>query len=322
MKVYMDQVTKIAVCSRSFSKNVVLRSELLKRYAKVTFNDSGKTLSGNALKNFLYGQDKAITSLEIIDEDLLSCIPQLKVISKYGVGLDSIDLNAMCRYSKQLGWVGGINKRSVSELVISFAIGMLRRVRESNLDLVQGGWGTYVGGQLTGRTVGIIGCGHVGKDLVSLLSAFECKVLVYDVRDYSDFYKKNNITAVSLDELLKNADIISLHVPLNSKTEHMLNKNNMHLMKPTAVLINTARGGLVDEQCLQEMLKNGALHAAAFDVFEEEPFQNNELLKLDNFLATPHIGGSSNEAILAMGRAAIDGLENYYSPSLLLEEYS
>lgn len=318
----MDQVTKIAVCSRSFSKNVILRSELLKRYANVIFNDSGKTLSGNDLKKFLNGQDKAITSLEIIDEDLLSCIPQLKVISKYGVGLDSIDLNAMCRYSKQLGWVGGVNKRSVSELVISFAIGMLRRVREANLDLVGGGWSTHVGGQLTGRTVGVIGCGHVGKDLISLLSAFECKVLVYDVKDYSDFYKKYNVNAVSLDELLKNSDIISLHVPLNSKTEHMLNKKNMHLMRTTAVLINTARGGLVDEQYLQEMLKNGALHAAAFDVFEEEPFQNNELLKLHNFLGTPHIGGSSNEAILAMGRAAIEGLENYYSPSILLEEYS
>jgi phosphoglycerate dehydrogenase-like enzyme len=318
----MDQVTKIAVCSRSFSKNVILRSELLKRYANVIFNDSGKTLSGDDLKKFLNGQDKAITSLEIIDEDLLSCIPQLKVISKYGVGLDSIDLNAMCRYSKQLGWVGGVNKRSVSELVISFAIGMLRRVREANLDLVGGGWSTYVGGQLTGRTVGVIGCGHVGKDLISLLSAFECKVLVYDVKDYSDFYKKYNVTAVSLDELLKNSDIISLHVPLNSKTEHMLNKKNMHLMRPTAVLINTARGGLVDEQYLREMLENGTLHSAAFDVFEEEPFRNNELLNLHNFLATPHIGGSSNEAILAMGRAAIDGLENYYSPTLLLEEYS
>jgi D-3-phosphoglycerate dehydrogenase len=288
----------------------------------VIFNDSGKTLSGDDLKKFLNGQDKAITSLEIIDEDLLSCIPQLKVISKYGVGLDSIDLNAMCRYSKQLGWVGGVNKRSVSELVISFAIGMLRRVREANLDLVGGGWSTYVGGQLTGRTVGVIGCGHVGKDLISLLSAFECKVLVYDVKDYSDFYKKYNVTAVSLDELLKNSDIISLHVPLNSKTEHMLNKKNMHLMRPTAVLINTARGGLVDEQYLREMLENGTLHSAAFDVFEEEPFRNNELLNLHNFLATPHIGGSSNEAILAMGRAAIDGLENYYSPTLLLEEYS
>jgi phosphoglycerate dehydrogenase-like enzyme len=322
MKVYMDQVTKIAVCSRSFSKNAILRSELLKRYAKVIFNDSGKTLSGDDLKNFLNGQDKAITSLEIIDEDLLSRLPQLKVISKYGVGLDSIDLNAMCRHTKQLGWVGGVNKRSVSELVISFSIAMLRRVREANLDLVGGGWGTYVGGQLTGRTVGVIGCGNVGKDLISLLSAFECKVLVYDVKDYVDFYKKYNVTTVSLDELLKNSDIISLHVPLNSKTEHMLNKKNMILMKPTAVLINTARGGLVDEQYLQEMLKNGALYAAAFDVFEEEPFQNNELLKLHNFLATPHIGGSSNEAILAMGRAAIEGLENYYSPSILLEEYS
>jgi len=318
----MDQVTKIAVCSRSFSKNAVLRSELLKRYAKVTFNDSGITLSGNELKNFLNGQDKAITSLEIIDEDLLNCLPQLKVISKYGVGLDSIDLNAMCRHSKLLGWVGGINKRSVSELVISFAITMLRRVREGNLDLVRGGWGTYVGGQLTGRTVGVIGCGYVGKDLISLLSIFECRVLVYDIREYSDFYKKFNVTPVSLDELLKNSDIITLHVPLNAKTAYILNKNNMHLIKPTAVLINTARGGLVDEDCLQKMLINGALYAAAFDVFEEEPFQNNELLVLPNFLATPHIGGSSSEAILAMGRAAIDGLDNFYSPSILLEEYS
>lgn len=318
----MDQVTKIAVCSRSFSKNPILRSELLKRYSRVVFNDSGKTLFGDDLKIFLKDQDKAITSLEVIDDDLLCSLPNLKVISKYGVGLDSIDLNAMVRYSKLLGWIGGVNKRSVSELVISFAIAMLRRVREANLDLVGGGWGTFVGGQLTGRTVGVVGCGNVGKDLIKLLTAFECKVLVYDIKNYSDFYKQYSVVPVSLDQLLMSSDIISLHVPLNSKTKHMLNENNMCLIRPTAVLINTARGGLVEERYLCEMLKNSALYAAAFDVFEEEPFENHELLGLHNFLATPHIGGSSSEAILAMGRAAIDGLDNYYSPASLLGEYS
>jgi len=304
----MNLTDRIAVCSRSFSRNPILRSELLDRYKHVTFNDSGLQMEGAELIAFLRGHNKAITALEKITEEVLSQLPELDVISKYGVGLDMIDMTAMCRLGKKLGWSGGVNRRSVSELVISFSIALLRHVPSANRELLNGKWRQHVGGLLSGRTVGIIGCGHIGKDLVGLLKPFKCPILVNDIYDYQDFYTKHEIEAVSLDELLCRSDIVTLHVPLDKSTKGMLSSHKLRKLKSTSILINVARGGLVDEIELKMMLLNGELAGAAFDVFAMEPPEDAELLMLPNFLGTPHIGGSSEEAILAMGRVAIDGL--------------
>jgi phosphoglycerate dehydrogenase-like enzyme len=306
-----DVTAKVAVCSRSFSKNPALRAELLARYQKVTFNDAGRQLSGDALVEFLSGHDKAIVALEIIDESILARLPKLKVISKYGVGLDAVDVAAIRAHGKLLGWTGGVNRRSVSELVISFAIAMLRHVPAAHREVLEGTWRQHVGGNLTGRTVGIIGCGHIGKDLVHMLKPFACPILVHDIRQYSDFYAEHGIQSVSLEDLLARSDVVTLHVPLDDSTRNMLDSNRLALLKPAAVLINAARGGLVDEEALKRMLMDGRLLGAAFDVFAAEPPQDKELISLRNFLVTPHIGGSAHEAILAMGRAAIDGLDQF-----------
>ncbi len=310
-----SRASRVAVCSRSFSSNPVLRAELLARYSRVSFNDAGLKLKGDTLVEFLSGHDKAITALETIDESVLSRLPGLRVISKYGVGLDMIDMAAMRAHGKRLGWTGGVNRRSVSELVISFAIAMLRHVPAAHREVVSGAWGQHVGGQLTGRTVGIIGCGHVGKDLVSLLQAFDCPILVNDILDFPEFYVAHRIEPVGLETLLARSDIVTLHVPLDDSTRGMLDARRLAMLKPTAVLINAARGGLVDEVALKNLLSNRRLAAAAFDVFAVEPPTDHELLGLPNFLVTPHIGGSAEEAILAMGRAAIDGLDDNDIPN-------
>ena len=305
----IDKNTRIAVTSRSFSRNSLLREELLSKYKQVTFNDDGLQLQGDTLIKFLKGHQKAITALEIIDDYVLSQLPELNVISKYGVGTDMIDMIAMGKYGKKFGWTDGVNRRSVSELVISFAIALLRHVPASHREVLSGTWRQHVGGYLSGRTVGVIGCGHIGKDLIKLLQPFECSILVNDIRNYEDFYNKYNVEDVEKEELLERADIVTLHVPLDQSTQNMLSKKRLDLMKKSAILINVARGGLVDEIVLKNMLLNNRLAGAAFDVFLVEPPQDQELLSLPNFLVTPHIAGSSQEAILAMGRAAIEGLE-------------
>ena len=157
---------KVAVTSRSFSRNSILREELLQKYSNVKFNDEGLKIEGDMLVDYLKGCQKAITALEMIDEDLLSKLPELKVISKYGVGLDMIDMQAMQKHNVKLGWTGGVNRRSVSELVISFAIALLRHVPASHREVLSGTWRQHIGSHLSGRTVGIIGCGFVGQDLV------------------------------------------------------------------------------------------------------------------------------------------------------------
>jgi len=300
--------SRVAVCSRSFSRNTVLRNELLERYRNVTFNDAGLKLDGESLVQFLSGHNKAIVGLERIDGYVLSELPELEVISKYGVGLDGIDMGAMRRYGRKLGWRPGVNRRSVAELAIAFMISVLRHVPSAGREVREGTWRQQIGRQLTGATVGVVGCGNIGKEVVRLLHPFECRILVNDIRDYGRFYAEHGIEPVPLDNLLAESGVVTLHVPLDETTRNILSADRVRRMRAGSVLVNTARGGLVDESALKAALLDGILYGAAFDVFSIEPPEDQELLNLPNFLATPHIGGSAEEAILAMGRAAIDGL--------------
>ena len=304
----------VAVASRSFSKHPILRSKVLEIYPDAKFNDKGLSLSGDSLVEFLSGHEKAITALEVIDDSILSKLPNLKVIGKYGVGLDMIDLHAMKDRGVKLGWTGGVNKRSVSELVISFSVYLLHRVAFANAEVRNGEWYQVKGRQLSDCTFGIVGCGHIGKDLVKLLKPFGCNILAHDIIDFKEFYQENNITSVGLDELLQKSDVVTLHLPKNDSTNNILNKDRLQMLKKDAILINLARGGLLDETALKEMLSKKSIAGAALDVFSVEPPVDTDFAHLDNVLITPHIGGSTEEAILAMGLAAIDGLENYRDP--------
>ena len=307
-------MSSLAIASRSFSKNPLLRRAVLKEYPLAKFNDEGLSLSGASLIDFLDGNEKAITALEVIDDSILSSLPHLKVIGKYGVGLDMIDLQALKKYGVKIGWTGGVNKRSVSELVLSSAIAILHRSVFANVEVRNNLWYQIKGRQLSDCTVGIIGCGNIGKDLVKLLKPFNCKILSYDILNYNKFYQENNVLPVSLEELLKKSDVVTLHLPLDETTKNIINKDKLKMMKSNAIFINLARGGLVDEVALKKILLEKKIAGAAIDVFEIEPPIDNEFALIDNVLITPHIGGSSEEAILAMGMAAIDALDNAKDP--------
>ena len=302
--------SRIAVASRSFSQDPFLRGELLKKYPNVKFNESGKSFQGQELIEFLRGADKAIIALEKVNASVLKELPDLKLISKYGVGLDNIYFEDLKNNKVELAWRGGVNKTSVAELALHFILGTIRGSFHSHHDIQSGNWYQFKGFNLTGKTVGIVGMGHVGKELVPMLKPFKVKMLTYDVHDRSEYCSANGITQVkNLDELLKASDVVTIHVPYTSKTNMLLNATNMPLMKEGAFLVNTARGGIVDEAALLDALKNKKIASAAFDVFKEEPFINEELKKLHNFYFTSHIGGSSIESIHAMGLAAIEGLD-------------
>ena len=304
----------VAVTSRSFSKNKNLRSKLNKLYPNSKFNDEGLSLQGKDLINFLSGFEKAIIALETIDEYVLKNLPELKIIGKYGVGLDKIDLKAMSKYNKQIGWKPGVNKRSVSELALAFMISSLRNLRFCQSEILNGNFNQIQGNNLSNKVIGIIGCGHVGKDLVALLKPFDCKILANDIVDYPVFFKENKIEKCDLNFLLENSDIVTLHTPLTSKTKKLISDKELKKMKNSALLINTARGGLIDEDALYKALKNKTINSAAFDVFKEEPPIKNKLLDMNNFIMSPHIGGSTIESILNMGHAAIEGLDNPQDP--------
>jgi len=284
------------------------------RYPDDKFNDEGLSLSGDSLVDFLDKHEKAITALEKIDDSILRHLPDLKVIGKYGVGLDMIDLHAMKKYNINLGWTGGVNKRSVSELVISYSIALLHKTVFANNEVKKGEWSQIKGRQLTDCIFGIIGCGHVGKDLVRLLQPFNCKILAHDILNFKDFYDKYRVIPVGIEDLICQSDVITLHLPLDKSTKNILDRDKLSLLKNDAVLINLARGGLIDEVALKGLLKSNKITGAALDVFEVEPPVDQSFANMDNVLVTPHIGGSTEEAILAMGMAAIEGLENSKDP--------
>lgn len=302
---------RIAVASPSFSKHPVLRREMQARFPEAVFNDAGIRLAGDALAEFLGQADAAVIGLEPVTDDLLAACPRLRIVAKYGVGLDSIDLEACRRRGVVIGWTGGVNRRSVAELVLGCMLGISRNVFVTARLMREGAWRKEGGFQLSGRTVGIIGLGHCGKEVAELLAPFHCRILANDILDQGSYCREHGITAVDKDTLYRESEFITLHVPLTPATRRLIDRESLSCMRPGAVLINTSRGEVVDQQALKEALLRGPLGAAALDVYESEPPQDRELLGLPNIVCTPHIGGNADEAILAMGRSAIGHLASH-----------
>jgi phosphoglycerate dehydrogenase-like enzyme len=306
---------KVVVTSISFSKSTVLRKWLLDVFPNSIFNETGHRLSGVKLVEFIDNADAAIVGIETIDDSLLKHTHSLKIISKYGVGLDSIDQKSLRNRSITLGWTGGINQRSVSELTLAFMLGLCRNVFTSGFKLKDCTWNKKGGHQLSGKTVGIIGCGHIGSDVVRLLSPFGCNILVNDIVSKEDFCLEQGISEVSLNEVVKRSDVITLHVPLTELTCQMVDESFFQRMRSTAFLVNTCRGEVVNQGSLKNALSKKIIAGAALDVFVEEPPTDVEFLSLPNLMVTPHIGGNSKEAVEAMGRSAIDHLVKFFKNS-------
>ena len=269
MTLEWDSNPKVVVTSRSFAKSAVLRQELLNVFPNSIFTDHRQKLPKGEIANFIGDADAAIVGVETIDNSVLEHTTKLRVISKYGVGLDNIDLESLKSRDIFLGWTGGTNKRSVSELTLCFMLGLCRNVFGSSFKLKKFEWEKDGGYQLSGKTVGIIGCGHTGSDIVRLLAPFGCDLLINDIVDKSNFCQEQSASQVSLNVLLEQSNIISMHVPLTKQTHQMVNANFLQQMKSTSFLINTSRGKVVDQEALKKALTEDDIGGAALDVFEE-----------------------------------------------------
>ncbi len=302
----------IAVTPPAFCRSQVLRQELTACFPGARFNERDRYLTGGELVDFLRGARGAIVGRDPVDEDVLSGLSELEIIAKYGVGLDNLDEAALQRHGVRLGWTQGVNRLSVAELTLGFMVGLCHNVFVTGPALKRNVWEKDGGRQLSGRTVGIVGCGHVGSEVVRLLAPFQCRVLVRDILDKSEFCKEHGAEPVGFDDLIARSDLVSLHVPLTEATQGMIDRTVMGRMRDGAFLINTSRGGVVREDDLKAALKAGNIAGAALDVFAEEPPEDAELLGLPNLMATPHIGGNTVEAVEAMGRSAIAHLVEHF----------
>jgi len=302
---------KIKVSNLTFSKNEYLVSCLLREFPDAEVNTEGTRLQNDDLVNYFSDADGVIVGLELITPFILDRIPSVKVIAKYGVGLDNIDIEACRERNVMVGWTGGVNKTSVAEMALGFMLALCRNLYSTSNQLKESLWNKSGGVQLTGRTIGIIGLGYIGRELVELLAPFKCTILVNDIVDISSFARKKNLRCVTKDELFALSDIVSIHTPLNAETHNLVNLDVLKKMKPNAFLINTARGGIINETDLKHALEHKLIAGAALDVYEKEPSTDKGLLSLPNLICTPHTGGNSYEAVVAMGMSAISHLVDY-----------
>tara|TARA_B110000003_G_C16526091_1_gene487034 strand:- start:42 stop:962 length:921 start_codon:yes stop_codon:yes gene_type:complete len=304
---------KIVVPVKTFSKNSILVNELIELYPNSKVNLKAQAFNQTELIEYVKGYDAMICGLEIIDEMLLKACPSIKFIAKYGVGLDNIDFEACKKFNVKVLYLKGVNKTSVAELTLGMMLSLNRNICSTSSELKNNIWNKSGGTDLSKKTIGIIGVGNIGKELIKFLEPFGCKILVNDIVNQEDYYIKHKLKEVSKEELLKHSDIISVHTPLNAEMYHFFNKDKFNLMKSDSILINTARGSIINTDDLRYALENQHIRGAALDVFEEEPPFNLNLVHLPNLIPTPHIGGNSIESVLAMGRSAINLLNSNIS---------
>ena len=233
--------------------------------------------------------------------ELVEKANKCQIIARVGVGLDNIDQDAA--KEKNIRVINAVEGAitAVAELVIGLMLSMAREIPRADREIRNGNWikKELMGSELKGKYLGIVGLGNIGKRLGRLARALNMNIIGYDVTPIDDeFSKEVGLMKADLDTLLSSADYVSFHVPLLDSTRHMINAEKLKMMKNTARIINTARGGVIDEEALYNSLKEGSLAGAALDVFEVEPATGNKLITLPNFVATPHMGAQTKEAQL------------------------
>jgi len=279
--------------------NPILKEVLEKNGLKVTYEpEITPEQIAEKIGSF---QVVVVRSRTKMTRELIANADKCKIIARVGIGLDNIDQDAA--KEKNIRVINAVEGAitAVAELVIGLMISMAREIPRADREIRNGNWikKELMGSELKGKYLGIVGLGNIGKRLGRLARALNMNIIGYDVVPIDDeFSKEVGLMKADLDTLLSSADYVSFHVPLLDSTRHMINAEKLKMMKNTARIINTSRGGVIDEEALYNSLKDGSLAGAALDVFEVEPAIENNLITLPNFIATPHIGAQTKEAQL------------------------
>lgn len=298
---------RLLVTPTSYGKNDArLKTELEAQVKEVLYNPTGKPLSSAEVAALLPGIDGYIAGLDGIDANALKAADKLKVIARYGVGIDSVDLAAAREKGVVVTNTPGANSVSVAELALGLMLALARQIPEAVEAVHQGKWPRYAGLSLEGKIVGILGLGAIGRQLARRLAGFDCGLLAYDPFGDPAAAKALGVELIGLDDVLRHADFVSLHLPLLPETRCMVNETFLNKMKKGAFLINTSRGEVVDEEALLKALQSGHLKGAGLDAFTvEPPDPGNLLLALPQVIATPHLGAQTDGATSNMGWLAM-----------------
>ena len=281
------------------------RAYLTRHGFQVLDNPWGARIERAALASRLLETDVLIVGTQRLDEELLRGAPRLRVVVKAGAGLDNVDVAAAERRGIRVSATPGANAQAVADYTFGLLLAAARRIVVADRSVRTGEWGRYVGVDVHGKVLGVVGLGAIGRGVVRRARGFDMQVVAHDVVYDEEFLHRHEVRPASLDALLETADFVTLHVPLTTETHHLIDAERLRRMKPTAILVNTARGGLVDEQALYEALVQGRLAGAALDVFEQEPPAASPLLNLDNVVVSPHNASYTVESMHAVALAAV-----------------
>jgi phosphoglycerate dehydrogenase-like enzyme len=267
-----------------------------------------RKLSENELIEALPGVFGTLAGSEPYTERVFKSAPDLRVIGRWGVGHDAIDLEAATRHQVAVCIAAGGNHEAVADYAFALMAALQRGLRDNTTKVCQVRWETTFRPGLWRSTVGIVGLGRIGKAVARRCRGFEMRILATEPAPDLAFVREHGIELVPLPELLRRADLVTLHCPLSPATRHMIDADRLALMKPSAYLVNTARGPLVDEAALHQALATGRIAGAGLDVFEVEPLGRSLLLALENVLLSPHIAGVDLTSEVGMAERAIDAI--------------
>jgi D-3-phosphoglycerate dehydrogenase len=261
------------------------------------------------LIGLLQGIDGAIVSTDPFTARVIQAADRLKVISRTGVGYDAVDVLAATARGIIVTTTPGVNRHAVADWALALMLCCARKVPENLAEVRQGAWTRYEGMDLDGKTLGVVGLGTIGKEVAKRAKAFGMRLLAFDPVQDPPFVEGQGIAYVSLEELLRQSDFVSIHCFLNAATRHLINAERLALMKPTAFLVNTARGGIVDTEALYQALRAKRIAGAGLDVFEGEPLRADSPLRaLENVYLSPHCAGSTADARERSGTMAAENL--------------
>jgi glyoxylate reductase len=289
--------------------------EVLKQKCEVEVNPEDRVLTRNELIEGVKGKDGLLCLLtDKIDAEVMDAAgPDLKVISNYAVGYDNIDVDEATKRGIAVTNTPGVLTETTADLTWAILMAVARRIVEADNFLRTGQWRGWapslmLGHDVYGKTLGIVGLGRIGRAVAKRARGFDMRVLYYDVKRDEQAEREVGVIYTSLESLLKESDFVSIHAPLTEKTRHLIGEKELRLMKPTAFLVNAARGPLVDEAALIRALKEKWIAGAALDVFEKEPYVPPELIQMKNVVLVPHIGSASVETRSKMAMMAVENL--------------
>lgn len=304
----------VVVTQRSFDEEAIsyLNSQGCEvRLADLPPGKADGELSEDTLAQMLADADGWIVGHARVTRRLLSRLPRLQVIARRGVGYERVDTAAVKDLGKVAAIAAGGNDACVADHALALMLAASHRLRESQVRMNAGSWTILTGVDLYRKTVGVIGLGRIGRGVVQRLKGFEARILAVTANPDEEWGRKHGVAYVDLDTLLASSDVVSLHAPLTPATRMLIDAKALTRMKPTAILVNTARGGLIDDAALLDALKAGRIAGAGLDVFlsESDPCcmsVTNELIALPNVVATPHSGASTREGLVRTNRIAAE----------------